>query len=148
MQHHPFKAMSIALVHSPLIPPPDPCHQRSTRLSLNVLRSLARAATGFHVRAERLKKMPKSASCLSRRPPPSSETAFNSGAVNGLFLFRGLLSEPFTFYTMYLKCLLGKCQNRFDRAERVQCLRFAQEKKKRKERKKPTQHACFCSYSN
>lgn len=57
------------------------------------------------------------------------ETVFNSGAVNGLFLFRGLLSERFTFYRMHLKCLLGKCQIRFDRSERVQCLRFVQEKK-------------------
>lgn len=58
------------------------------------------------------------------------EAAFNSGAVNGLFLFRGLLSERFTFYRMHLKCLFGKCQICFDRSERVQCLGFVQGKKK------------------
>ncbi len=49
MQCHPFKGMTITLVPLLLIPPPDPCHQRSTRLSLNVLHSLARAAGRFHV---------------------------------------------------------------------------------------------------
>lgn len=49
MQCHPFKGMTITLVPLLLIPPPDPCHQRSTRLSLNVLHLLARAAGSFHV---------------------------------------------------------------------------------------------------
>lgn len=49
MQCHPFKGMTITSVSLLLIPPPDPCHQRSTRLSLNVLHSLARAAGSFHV---------------------------------------------------------------------------------------------------
>lgn len=45
---HPFKGMTITLVSSLLIRPPDSCHQRSTSLSLNVL-LLARAAESFYV---------------------------------------------------------------------------------------------------
>lgn len=49
MHCHPFKGMTITLVPLLLIPPPDPCHHRSTSLSLNVLHLLARAAGSFHV---------------------------------------------------------------------------------------------------
>lgn len=46
---HPYKGVTITLVPLLLIPPSDPRRQRSTRLSLNVLHSLARAAGGLHV---------------------------------------------------------------------------------------------------
>lgn len=48
----------------------------------------------------------------------------NSPAVNDPFPFRAHFTERFTFYRMHLKRLLRKCQNDFDRAERVQCHRF------------------------
>lgn len=48
----------------------------------------------------------------------------NSPAVNDPFLFRALFAERFTFYRMHLKRLFEKCQNDFDRTERVQCHRF------------------------
>lgn len=127
MQHLPFKAMTITSVPSPLIPPPDPCHERSTRLSLNVLRSPARAAAGFHVRggAEENAEI-----CLfEQKAGAFISTALNSGAGNGPFLFRGLLSKRFTFYRTHLKCLLGKSQAQSDRAERVRGLRVSQKKK-------------------
>ena len=52
MQCHPFMGMTITLVPSFLNPPLDPCRQRSTRPSLNVLHLLARAAGSFHVCTE------------------------------------------------------------------------------------------------
>lgn len=82
MQCHPFKGMTITLVPLPLIPPLDPSHQRSTRLCLNVLHLLARAAGSFHVCEE-----PDEYAyiCMFEEElMPLSPSVFNSSAVYDL----------------------------------------------------------------